>query len=350
MSKEDDRGQFNFSRRKLLGSVATLGAAGAIGGAGTMAFFSDEEEFANNQLTAGELDMKVDYSAHYSDWSIDENDDRTDDAGGDESDTDTDGDSVDDFDIVMWDGAPDTVGIAGDLPDDHTGFPANDAWLIAIPNGGGSTEDFRDDFMENTLTGEAGVTDEPCVDDTGTDAGDLAAPVIDLEDVKPGDFGEVTFSFRLCDNPGYVWLQGELVSEAENGVNEAEGADGDEEPGVVELPDVVQAAYWIDDGNNWQNGSESPIQVGSLRDVLTTLNTEFGAALPGPLAAEDGGGTGGQGCFDGDTEYFVAFAWWVPVDHGNEIQTDSVTFDLSFYTEQCRHNDGSGQSGFGNQG
>jgi hypothetical protein len=40
----------------------------------------------------------------------------------------------------------------------------------------------------------------------------------------------------------------------------------------------------------------------------------------------------------------VAFAWWVPVDHGNEIQTDSASFELSFYTEQCRHNDGEGMA------
>jgi hypothetical protein len=38
------------------------------------------------------------------------------------------------------------------------------------------------------------------------------------------------------------------------------------------------------------------------------------------------------------------FAWWVPVDHGNEIQSDSATFDLGIYAEQCRHNDGSGMN------
>jgi hypothetical protein len=47
-------------------------------------------------------------------------------------------------------------------------------------------------------------------------------------------------------------------------------------------------------------------------------------------------------CFRGETDFSAAFAWWVPVDHGNEIQSDSVEFDLGFYTEQCRHNDGSG--------
>jgi hypothetical protein len=44
------------------------------------------------------------------------------------------------------------------------------------------------------------------------------------------------------------------------------------------------------------------------------------------------------------TTQHIGFAWYLPVDHANEIQTDSVSFDLGFYTEQCRHNDGSGQA------
>jgi hypothetical protein len=36
--------------------------------------------------------------------------------------------------------------------------------------------------------------------------------------------------------------------------------------------------------------------------------------------------------------------WWLPIDHGNQVQSDSATFDLGFYTEQCRHNDGSGMN------
>ncbi|MFB6175722.1 MAG: hypothetical protein ABEI99_01005, partial [Halobaculum sp.] len=48
-------------------------------------------------------------------------------------------------------------------------------------------------------------------------------------------------------------------------------------------------------------------------------------------------------CFrGGGTVYNGVFAWWLPVDHGNEIQTDGVSFSLGLYAEQCRHNDGSG--------
>ncbi len=682
--KDDTNG---LSRRRLLGGAATIGGAAALGGTGTMAFFSDEETFANNQLVAGELDMKVGYSAHYSDWSADED-------GSDTSTTD------DDVDVVMWDGAPTTTGGPGDLPQGYTGLPTNAAWLIAV--------DDPDQFLTNTQYASNGTAS--CGPD-GTDGDDLEQPVISIEDVKPGDFGEVTFDFALCDNPGYVWLQGELLSCAENGVSEPEAKDDDENedqprsadsdqsslwplaalagvpalggddgdggaggteseieadavdaedgtaeressdrrstlrkgaaaagagaagvsavsgtasaekkdkkggpdpdgpndvnigpnnanlevnvgelnsggglsgssdwifegqttlyretygfrdgtsathqnaeqdatvvstfpssasPGTqvgstvefsnfanangdstplevdrnvtlrqnearldveyeitntgsanindlritqyvdydiedigddfgryfndpqagceyiwlkdvseglfagftsqqsssnhslteyndgldsagltgffepdleynnndryppssgtadteltfewslgslsggetttytnsfvyntneqefrnelcqagggdptptpcadVELLDVVQAAAWVDDGDNYQDGDEAPAIVGSLRDVLTQLSSDTGLALAGDTPAEEGGGTG-RNCFSAEAIHSVAFAWWVPVDHGNEIQTDSASFDLGFYTEQCRHNDGSG--------
>jgi len=659
MSQKDT---FDLSRRKVLAGLGTIGVASAGVGLGTSAYFSDEENFVNNSLVAGELDMKMGYSAHYSDWSPDE----------DGSDTETE---EDDVDVVMYDGAPNTTGDRDDLPTidgtTYTGLPTNAAWLIAV--------DDPDQFLDNTQYLSDGAAS--CGPD-GTDAGDLDQPVIDIEDVKPGDFGEVTFDFALCDNPGYVWLQGELLSCAENGVTEPEAKDEDEnedeprpagsdqsslwplaalagvpalsdgddtddedagllskrgalrgaaagaaglaaltaatgsasaqasfdvvpksasgasatdlaeslvgqdsaltitsatytgadvaagtfsggnslfgiddgiilssgaaenieesaggpdnnddgitlnnqEPGDsdllslaqatdnvtdstndacvlefdfevpegedqvffnfvfgsdeyneyapgganalfndvfgffinpesgtaldtnaatingdpvsidtinqqtnsdlynnndpsdtntpfateadgfsdrlqvqadvnpgetntfklavadandsildtwvliegeslstepeepeepepegvcadVELLDVVKAAAWVDDGDNYQDGDEAPAIVGSLRDVLTQLSSGTGLGLSGDTPAEEGGGTvDARNCFSAETEHSVAFAWWVPIDHGNEIQTDSASFELSFYTEQCRHNDGSGMA------
>ncbi|GAB3323263.1 MULTISPECIES: SipW-dependent-type signal peptide-containing protein [Haloplanus] len=653
---------FELSRRKALAALGTIGVASAGAGLGTSAYFSDQETFENNRLMAGTLDMKAAYSAHYSDWSTDED-------GGDTDSPD------DDVDVVMWDGPPGSTGGPTDAPvsDDYTGLPSNDAWLIAV--------DDPDQFLANTQTNSAGNTSCP----DGTDAEDLAQPVIDLSDVKPGDFGEVTFDFTLCDNPGYIWLQGELVSCAENGTTEPEeddpdeasmlplaavggasasslldtdtrqevvetvgeaiegdritrksllktagagaagvasagamtgtaaaapgdnlgtvslsngtgvgmtftgtyvitprgfssdvvdiwepptapngsatlvasktlpsslpgegtdtisgvdwdpdrqelwatydgdpfllidlgdltvtetldsgdvsnefsapsdttgwpadgvaydrrddtiwwssdasqetvqintdgtvanritpevnaagdlfdnnsgiavggdmdgrktlylgnnpsdanggvirvfadtgeyisdfatgtgfrvealvcdpvtydfeallimdadtneyrvfeapagicpiGGDPDPEPepepdqcADVELLDAVEAAAWVDDGNNYQNDGESFVVRGSLRSVLNELSSGTGVTLPGTIPAEQGGGTGSQGCFPAETTASVAFAWWVPTDHGNEIQTDSATFNLNFYTEQCRHNDGSGMN------
>ncbi|MDY6774991.1 MAG: VWA domain-containing protein [Halobacteria archaeon] len=89
-------------------------------------------------------------------------------------------------------------------------------------------------------------------------------PVINLEDVKPGDFGELTLSFHLCDNPGHIWLTGNLDEALENGLMEPERKDTDEEEGVVELLDEVQTCMWYDeDGDNMfePGGITEPVDV-----------------------------------------------------------------------------------------
>jgi len=312
--------EFALSRRKALAALGTVGVASAGAGLGTSAFFSDRESFENNRLVAGELDVHVAYSAHYSDWSPDE------------------GDGVA---VRMWDGPAGTTGSASDLVTDETGLPLDDAWLIAV--------DDPETFLANTQYAADGVAD--C--DPGTDAEDLEQPVIDLSDVKPGDFGEVTFDFALCDNPGYVWLTPALRAVSENGVTEPEADDPDEaetEPRPasedrntddVELVDAVRTAVWVDDGDNYQDDGETAVFVGSLRDLLSTTPAP-GVEFVGDLNADAGGGTGEQGCFSASTTHSAGFAWWLPADHGNEAQSDAATFDLSLYTEQCRHNDGAG--------
>jgi len=66
---------------------------------------------------------------------------------------------------------------------------------------------------------------------------------------------------------------------------------------------------------------------GTLQDFPTT-DTEYA--------------DGARDSFAKSTEHDISLSWNVPTDVGNEIQGDSVTFDLGFYTEQARHNSGSG--------
>ena len=49
-----------LTRRKVLGGLTFIGAAGAIGGAGTWAAFSDTEESTKNYVQAGTLDLTID--------------------------------------------------------------------------------------------------------------------------------------------------------------------------------------------------------------------------------------------------------------------------------------------------
>ncbi|MFC7133588.1 MULTISPECIES: vWA domain-containing protein [Salinibaculum] len=541
-----DDNKLELTRRKILGSMGAIGAAGAAAGLGTSAFFSDQETFVNNQLVAGSLDLHVGWEEHYSDWSDDEDD------------------GLASVEMVE----PGTTAAA-----DRTGLPLaasspENGSLITVENVSQARR-----FLNNTEVGNYSNTSGAAFDPETLDPanacqylqpGSEQSPVIiDLDDVKPGDFGEVTFSLALCDNPGYLWMNGELKSAAENGLTEPEeedpDEDGDEDFSVdsidddtdnkIELLDAVRTALWYDDGDNLHSGgvggssdplcvqivldssgsmdnpqekldntklgaknlaeeilkansenrvgitffsesgndadvkqsvmstddedndedddpqdiettkseidnlsatgsttaigtgiseaqsdlescpdSHDPVMIvlsnggenantdpvgeadaacqagtevltigvvdanqslleeiackpgslsapenaftadtvdeivgvfdeiseevvgteeiffiGTLREALEALSDGTGVELDGDIPAADGGGTG-RNCFSADTRHDIGFAWWLPVDHANEIQTDTATFELGFYTEQCRHNDGSGQA------
>ena len=605
-----------LSRRKILAGLGTIGAASAGVGLGTSAYFSDEENFENNSLVAGSLDLKVDWEEHYSDWSADEA---------------QFAEMADDpltADLLLP--ALDFENFIGE-PATAIGLTPSEAQPIALNFKDGANQD---DLWNATAieaypdTDDDGIQDLPedwdiCEEDAdlpGALSSDLRTnatigeepnpqttepgdPLIEISDVKPGDFGEVTFSFHLCDNPGYIWMTGDLVDASEGDPMytepelEDDDEDGAENPqlGDIELLDKVLTRVWRDDGNNqvdliggqldvmipidtsgsvedelqaledgvnafisaldatdadvqvgtlefgdngvrnrnalqdpgplsitltgaggntpmpaaldiadqslyednnarsgaeklivmftdggpnyentsytanytaprnttadWSadsgdstydnegtgsstggqpgNGqvtegemdetagvaesirdqnvgdggteiatifvggaetdsmsddaiaayetlplymedkiasspgqalvvpdipdivdlaedlaaqvttAETVLFVGTLRQALDQgLNPEGqpGLALQGDIPAEEGGGTGEQGCFDNSTTHYIGFEWWLPIDHANEIQTDSVTFDLGFYTEQCRHNDGSGMT------
>jgi hypothetical protein len=92
---------------------------------------------------------------------------------------------------------------------------------------------------------------------------------------------------------------------------------------------------------------EKVVVQGSLAEVMTTLGEQAGVPLDGDLSTPfdelEGEATAdGRECFDPSTTFCVGFEWWLPIDVGNEVQSDSVSFDVGFYTEQCRHNDGAG--------
>jgi predicted ribosomally synthesized peptide with SipW-like signal peptide len=310
--------EFDISRRRLLAGLGTVGLASAGAGLGTTAYFSDEEEFTGNQLTAGSLDMKVAAEEYYSDWSADE----------------------EQFAQMAADASSTDVRLPA---------PANnpDAQDIAIDIIGDNYEEFVDTLATGDVV-NGGIA-EPASDTElcGTDKDADGATIIDIADVKPGDFGGAQFAFELCDNPGYLWLQGALESASENGLTEPESEDPDEQAGVVELLDEIQVAYGtggIQDSTAWADTPTGfqPTNQQSLREFLNAASSDTGIELSGDIPASDGGGTG-RDCFSGEgTVHQVSVIWWLPINHGNQVQTDSATFSLGFYTEQCRHNDGSG--------
>ncbi|MEF8786423.1 MAG: SipW-dependent-type signal peptide-containing protein [Haloarculaceae archaeon] len=244
-----------LTRRKILASMGAVGAAGAVAGMGTSAYFSDEESFTNNSLTAGELDLKVDWEEHYYNGKGSQADEATL-VSGDPNPTE-----VDYYLPAVRN--PDASPIALNFTNSQ-----NDLWdataIEAFPDE--DDDGIQDDgditcddleSVENALASEQRTS--------GNGQGDGGDPLVQLQDIKPGDFGEVTFSFHLCDNPGYVWMQGELVSADENGVTEPEGDDPQEEDGVVELLDEVRTRMWYDEN------CDNQIETGSV-DVMIAVD------------------------------------------------------------------------------
>lgn len=373
---EDDS---QLSRRNVLAGLGTIGVGGALVGAGTSAFFSDDKQFDDNQLVGGELAIVVDWRKKY-------------DMGKG---------------LRLIDVFPDSD---GDGEQDDL-----------------DVDDFCDRYadIDEPLTDEKrSIIDYHTREITRGDETEETRPIIDLDDVKPGDCGKLQLSYHLCDNDGWVWFR------TKNKVYDGE------------LADEIDAVLWYDlDGDGHRGEDEPIIASGSLRDVLdelndgTLLDAEPGETVEGACVElgkvdtgeidegdtftfEDGDGEevtidikevereegeavgfhwssdrgicqvdvkGGPDtntttydcqqkgwayapenlvnpnreryeisnftfyvcaddadvpvCYPASETNYIALEWCLPTDVGNEVQRDSVEFGFQFYTEQCRHND-----------
>ncbi len=111
---------------------------------------------------------------------------------------------------------------------------------------------------------------------------------------------------------GQLLLTNLSVSDAENGVGEAEGP-ADETPAQGDLSEHVMAVIEVhgpDGSVEYLYGTESgPRSLASLKTV---------------------GGTDPAGVLAPGEEATIVVDWYIPATTGNEIQGDSVTFDLTF--------------------
>ncbi|WP_256300408.1 vWA domain-containing protein [Haloarchaeobius salinus] len=233
--------QHTISRRTVLAGLGTVGVAAAGAGLGTTALFNDREGFIGNSLTAGSLDLKLDYKATY--------------LGG-----------AGRLDDVVAMGYPD----AEDLGDgryllDQAPSPADmQAWEdLVMGEQFQFCSDEADEFLVN---------------------GD-ELPVFNLSDVKPGDCGEVTISFHICDNPAWLDLSGSVYANNENGQTEPELADeGEDTDGMGELADLIEVCVWYDEDcdNVYEPGGEGEgqeLEVALVSDTSGSMSGSKIAAL-----------------------------------------------------------------------
>ncbi|MFC7046618.1 SipW-dependent-type signal peptide-containing protein [Halobacteriaceae archaeon GCM10025711] len=228
--------KIDLSRRNLLAALGTIGAASALGGAGTLALFRDDEVFEGNELVAGELDLLIDWQQTY-------HGPLTSSAYG------TAG-----YPFVNAYPDDDGDGVQDDVPQDFEIWAEGEGFDLDDPE---SRKDAITEFKEYF-----------------EDASDLTAPLIQLHDVKPGDKGEITFSLHLFDNDGYIRMFGAETLDAENGQNEPElETEGKDTDGDGELDDEILVTVWYDDGDNVLESDETVILEGvSLSDALEQLS------------------------------------------------------------------------------
>jgi predicted ribosomally synthesized peptide with SipW-like signal peptide len=353
--------QSDLSRRKLLSVAGTIGGAAALGGTSTLAFFADEEEFANNRLVAGELDLglaweELYFGAHAASEMA---------SGG--------------FSAKEFLSAEATT--LERYPDPDSGAAASFATVRSEPCQQGSLyADTPEDLDPRT-----GFR----TNNADTLAGDGPRPLLVVQDATPGDFGIVRLRLALCDSPGYVWSTGGIRSLSENGTTEPERKDEDSTGGAGgQVADEIRVRLFqdrtgtavteffggLDESMDGPDLIEAAFDLFALDQTAPTLSefaellsTGQGFPLDGdPFSGASPAGTtemagdlflyglpegGGQAatareCFDTtSTAADLGLVWGLPVDHANEIQTDSVSFDLGVYAEQCRHNDGNGSGG-----
>ncbi len=150
----------------------------------------------------------------------------------------------------------------------------------------------------------------------------------DYDDVKPGDFGENTISLHVINNDAWLCAEVSNLTSDDNGLTEPEtSVETDLESG--ELDNTMLWKIWRDDGvgdgydagdNIWQPEEAILYSDNPSNTVLALYDSNTGPALLG-----------------GSTTY-LGFSWSLPGVTGNEVQTDSLSADISFWAEQARNN------------
>jgi predicted ribosomally synthesized peptide with SipW-like signal peptide len=282
---------YNLSRRKVLAGMGAVGLASVGAGLGTSALFSDTESFEGNSITAGTLDMSV----------------------------------------------------------TGTVVAASSYWTQ----------------QPNFLGASATADGEPVVG-------------IAADDVKPGDWAIICFDIGNETNPGYVQISVPGGVENTGGANpepeqDAEGdANNDADLGDAMLASLWQSYSGPTDGSpggmktdlagldGWTNDEGGAFVASPYADVAQddflasdygqtvqpdmdypTVN-EFGNFLSSGQLVKKNDGTpffvtnDGSDFGDGAARFCLLLE--IPAAVGNEIQGDSLRFDLVFETEQVRNN------------
>ena len=270
--------KYSLSRRKALLGLGTIGVAGAGAGVGTSALFSDEEEFTNNSIQAGTLDLRVDFATSRSSLN-DQN------QSG----------------FVNGDPASYSYTLADAKPGDSGG-------LVFCPK-----------IIDNPGYLWVGSTDGPTSNENG------------YEEPEPSSNSELNDPvLDALSEPGESSGSGELENAISVDVYAVDTTSG------TSVSDFINSDGDIDcssDNTNLDDGvTRSPV----YEDIsLAALGSYLESGLPIPQdesaypASEDSSDQAGP-C--------ICIEWTLPVEVGNAVQGDSYSVDFEFGAVQARNN------------
>ncbi|NOY35744.1 MAG: hypothetical protein GXP44_02400 [bacterium] len=320
--------------KKILLSLGTLAIVGAVVAGATGAFYGDTETSTGNTFTAGAIELKVDSVSHYNGMVC------TEDGGWQPS------------------GNTDAFGVPVGFP--TQGSDCNGTW-------------------------------------TETNLKDGVQKFFNFTDLKPGDHGEDTISLHVYDNDAWGRFVIFPTRDADNTcttpeiqAEEALDKTCESPDGDGEMDDNLLFTGWLDQGaipgfqntdadgnpvyaNENDSTGENDLQlvdptegdniyqnyegpkfwnsetIGNLtNDLSGVLSAEYERSCTdtsigtgNPNGSDNYGfcqGLAQDGRMVGSTTYYFGLAWDLPLDTGNEVQSDEYTANLIFQVEQLRNN------------
>jgi predicted ribosomally synthesized peptide with SipW-like signal peptide len=197
------------------------------------------------------------------------------------------------------------------------------------------------------------------MDLTADDSEAVAGLVVD--DIKPGDWAVICFHIEVGDNPGYVMVSAENFTEDGGENTEPEqsaesGTDNDADLGEFLLTTVWQEynqngakggltnldpVFNLNSNDVELSGGYQPSDLGGVvnGDVHYTNAREADTALDSYIIKDANGDPLPVNDTESEGVYSFCLLLELPFEVGNDIQGDSLSFDLVFDTEQVRNND-----------
>jgi predicted ribosomally synthesized peptide with SipW-like signal peptide len=172
---------------------------------------------------------------------------------------------------------------------------------------------------------------------------------IQVQDVKPGDWGIICFEFDIGSNPGYIKTTASGLTTSENDYTEPEPTDGEaendpgESEGAGELQDFLLAEVYqgFDESadSNPPRSHLSPDGGDPAAPEGSTLQETYDAFADGVIMRDSDGEPLEVGSSEDEATAEWCLLLYLPEEVGNIVQSDSVSFDLRFNAEQVRNNE-----------